>query len=249
MKVVLPIILMVVILACWEVGTYLFAVPTYLLPSPLSILQRAITDWGTVTAHIWVTCFEAFSGFILGAFGAVCLATLFFVCKPIEQAFYPYMIALKSAPIVAIAPVLTVWLGNGYIPKVMMSALICFFPIVVNALRGFQSVSPEASDLFNSLSASWFQRFRLLHFPAALPYIFSALKVSATLAVIGAIVSEMTGADAGLGYLIQVSSRQLDTEMMFVGVLGSSLLGWGGFYFVRIVEMMLAKWSQPETQP
>jgi NitT/TauT family transport system permease protein len=172
------------------------------------------------------------------------LAVAFVHSRSLELGVYPYAIALKTVPIVAIAPLLVVWCGNGILPKVIVSAIISFFPVVVNTTKGLRSVDTEAFDLFDSMSASRGQVFWKLRVPSALPYLFAALKISCTLAVIGAIVGEFSGADKGLGFFILISSYRLETVDMFVGILVSSLLGILFFYGVALVEHLVVPWGR-----
>ena len=147
-------------------------------------------------------------------------------------------------PIVAIAPLLIVWFGNGLLPKVIVAAIISFFPVVVNTTKGLRSVDAEAFDLFDSMSATQSQVFFKLRVPSALPYLFAALRISSTLAVIGAIVGEFSGADRGLGFFIMISSHRLETVDMFVGILLSSLLGILFFYGIALLEKVIVPWEK-----
>lgn len=228
----------------WEFIVIIFTIPDYLLPKPTKIFTALYLDFGKLTPHITVTLIESFFGFLIGSFTGWLLAVLFSFSTTMEKALYPYAIALKSVPIVALAPLLIVWFGSGLLPKILISAIISFFPVVVNVVKGIKSVDSEAIDLFNSLSASKRQLFWKLQFHNSMPYLFSALKISATLAVIGAIVGEFSGADKGLGFFILISSYRLETIDMFIGIVLSSLLGIMFFYLVNIFEGLIAPWSK-----
>jgi NitT/TauT family transport system permease protein len=193
--------------------------------------------------HLGITAFESIVGLSLGVAFGVLLAVIFVYSKTVEMSMYPYAIALKSVPIVAIAPLLIVWFGNGLLPKIIIAAIISFFPVVVNTTKGLRSIDAEAYDLFDSLSASRSQLFFKLRVPTSLPYFFAALRISATLAVIGAIVGEFAGSDKGLGFLILISSHRLETVDMFVGILLSSALGLLMFYAMAAIEMWLVPWG------
>ncbi|MBI5380610.1 MAG: ABC transporter permease [Opitutae bacterium] len=236
--------LMIFLLILWEVAVRLLALPEYLLPLPSTILGRAIEIHASLLVHAGYTAIEAGLGFVCGALLGMGLAGLFVRYQMLETSVYPYAIALKSVPIVAIAPLLVVWMGNGMAPKVVVAAIISFFPVVVNSVKGLRSIDPEAYDLFDSMSASRRQIFLKLRVPSALPYVFAALRISSTLAVIGAIVGEFSGADRGLGFFITVSAHRLETVDMFVGILMSSLLGIGYFYLVSFIEHRVVSWRR-----
>jgi NitT/TauT family transport system permease protein len=242
--ILLPIIVFVIILVLWELIVIIFTIPEYLLPKPSKIFAALYLSFGKLTPHITVTFIESFFGFLIGGFTGWLLAVLFSFSNTLEKALYPYAIALKSVPIVALAPLLIVWFGSGLLPKILISAIISFFPVVVNVVRGIKSVDSEAIDLFNSLSASKSQLFWKLQFHISMPYLFSALKISATLAVIGAIVGEFSGADKGLGFFILISSYRLETIDMFIGIVLSSLMGIMFFYLVNLFERLIAPWSK-----
>jgi NitT/TauT family transport system permease protein len=243
-KFVPPIIFIILILFLWEFTVLFFQVPNYLLPRPTQILTALINNFAHLLPHIFVTFIEAFFGFLVGGSFGFFLALLFTYSKTLERAVYPYAIALKSVPIVALAPLLIVWFGNGLLPKVIVSAIISFFPVVVNSVKGLNQVDKEAYDLFDSLSATRLQVFLKLRLFSSLPYLFSALKLSSTLSVIGAIVGEFSGSDEGLGFFILVSSHRLETTDMFLGIILSSLLGISFFYVINILESFLAPWSK-----
>lgn len=240
----LPLIVFIVILGVWELSTYIFSIKEYILPKPSLIIINLFKEFDTLIPHIQISLLESFLGFVVGSFCGWLLAVAFSFSKTLEQGIYPYAIALKSVPIVALAPLLIVWFGNGILPKILISAIISFFPVVVNVVKGIKSVDSEALDLFCSLSATRKQIFFKLQLYNSMPYLFSALKISSTLSVIGAIVGEFSGADRGLGYLILVSSHRLETIDMFIGIVLSSVMGISFFYLVNIVENLIAPWSK-----
>lgn len=242
--IILPLGVFLLILLIWESSVVAFKIPVYLLPKPSLIISTLISDFDRLIPHIRITFFEAFVGFLVGSFFGWLLAVLFSFSQTLEKALYPYAIALKSIPIVALAPLLVVWFGNGLLPKVLISAIISFFPVVVNVVKGLKTVDSEAMDLFKSLSATKKQIFTKLQFYNSMPYLFSALRISATLSVIGAIVGEFSGADKGLGFFILISSHRLETVDMFIGILLSSIMGVLFFYLVNIFENWVAPWSK-----
>ena len=156
----------------------------------------------------------------------------------------PYVVAFKAIPLIALAPILTIWFDNSMLGKVVMSCLICFFPIVVSATTGLRDVSPSSLDLMHSLYANWWQILIKVRLPAAAPHIFAALKVASTLSIIGSIVAELTGADKGIGYLIIVSSYRLDTPAMFAAIIVSAAAGILFFFSIAWAERKVLNWHQ-----
>lgn len=245
MKRIFPALAFIILVfVVWEGAVKLFHVPEYILPAPSLILHRLVEMKSVLLAHTSITALESALGFALGSFFGILLSVVFVHSRTLEMGMYPYAIALKTVPIVAIAPLLVVWFGNGILPKVIVTAIISFFPVVVNTTKGLRNVDPEAFDLFDSMSASRRQVFFKLRVPSSLPYLFAALRISSTLAVIGAIVGEFSGSDRGLGFFIMVSSYRLETVDMFVGILLSSFLGILFFYSVALVERLVIPWGR-----
>lgn len=231
-------------LLAWELIVRWFNVPEYLVPAPAVIASRFVEAFPTVIPHFLTTGLEALIGFVIAAMVGFGIAVLFISWTPLEHALYPYAIALKSVPIVAIAPLLIIWFGNGLSPKIIVAAIISFFPILVNSVRGLTAIDREHLDIFDSLAATRSQILLKLRIPSSLPYLFSGLRIAATLAVIGAIVGEFAGADRGLGYFITISSHRLETVDVFVGIFLSSLLGIGAFYGIVVIEHLLITWHR-----
>jgi NitT/TauT family transport system permease protein len=160
----------------------------------------------------------------------------------LEQGLFPIAIAVKTTPIVAIAPLLVIWLGTGWWSKIVAVILICFFPVLVNAVKGLKAADTEYRELFQTLGASRAQEFRKLRIPYCLPYLFSALKISSSLAIVGAIVGEFVGATQGLGYLIMVSSAHLETATLFAAIVAAALAGITMFYIIGWTEERVIFW-------
>src|SRR3989344_8838813 len=188
----LPALAFVIIIGLLEAFVFVFKIKEIILPSPHNILISIITNWDILIKHTSITMFEALFGFIIGALIGILMAILFVYFSKTKQALYPYAIALKATPLYALAPLLIVWFGSGLLSKIVMSALVAFFPVLVNAVKGFTSIEQESYDLFRSLSASKWHIFTKLRFPHALPYIFTALEISTTVAVVGATIAEFT---------------------------------------------------------
>lgn len=241
-----PLGFFALIIAAWEFLVRVFSIPQYLLPAPSVIAADFAVSINSLLFHAGITLWEAFLGFLLANALGILVAIAFAHSKTLEKGFYPFAIALKTTPIVAMAPLLILWFGNGIASKVAAAALIAFFPAIVNTTRGLKSVDNEALDLFKSLSASKWQIFSKLRFPTALPYIFSALKISTSLAIVGAIVGEFVGANKGIGFVILISSYHLEIVKMFSAVIAAALTGIVFFWIVSFTEKRIVFWTTPD---
>jgi NitT/TauT family transport system permease protein len=225
----------------WMADTFNFN--KIILPAPSDIFIAVKDNYSLLLKETCVTLFEAILGFLLGGLVAYLLAILFVHSQVIKDALFPYAIALKSTPLIAIAPLLVLWFGNGIISKVVMSALVAFFPVLVNSIRGMAVIDQEVLELMNSLSASRWQVFRKIRFYNSLGYLFSALKTSSSLALVGAVIGEFTGATRGIGHLITTSSYYLETPLMFAGIVMISIGGILFFWLLSFLESKIVFWE------
>jgi NitT/TauT family transport system permease protein len=209
----------------WEALVDVGRVPTFLLPAPSAILTRLLKDPGYLLAQIVYTGLEALAGLTIAIVIACVLAVILTRSHLVERVMYPYLVLIQVTPIVAIAPLLIVWLGTGIQPKIAIAAIIAFFPIVVNVTAGLKAANVHSLEFMRSLAASERQVYRFIRVPYALPYAFAAFRIAAPVAVIGAIVGEMVGSNQGLGFVIMRAKGILDTQLLFLGILGSALLG------------------------
>lgn len=230
------------ILLIWQVTDILLDVPPYILPSPADILSEMSERLPHLLRELGWTMLEAVGGFLLGGGIAFMMAAIFVHVRVVERSLYPWAVVLQTVPIVAIAPLLTIWFGFGLSPKIVIAAIICFFPMLVNSTRGLRAISPQALELMRILSASRWDIFVRLRLPSSLPHVFSGLKVASTLSVIGAIVAEFTGADRGIGYLVVAASYRIDTRLMFAGITLSSAAGILFFNLISGLEHVLLRW-------
>jgi NitT/TauT family transport system permease protein len=244
-RVVAPLAFAVVLLAVWQGIVHVANIPEYLLPSPSAIVE---TVDRALAVQFAVTFAEAVAGFLIASALAFAVAAAFVRFKMLEDGLFPIAIAVKTTPIVAIAPLLVIWLGTGWWSKIVAAILICFFPVLVNTVKGLKAADLEYRELFETLGASRGQEFRKLHIPFCLPYLFSALKISSSLAVVGAIVGEFVGATQGLGYLIIVSSAHLETPTLFSAIFAAALAGIAMFYAIGWTERRLIFWSSGEAE-
>ncbi len=237
-----PISGILAFLAVWEAAVRVFNAPAYLIPAPTRIADVFAAEFARLAYHGWVTAFEMLLGFALAVVVAIPLAIGITASQRFDRFVTPQMLFFQVVPKVAIAPLFLVWFGVGTTPKVLVAFLIAFFPIVIDAAVGLRSMSAEMRDLARSMGASKWQVFARFQLPTSLPYLFSGLKVAATLAVAGAVVGEFVGADKGLGYLLLVTNSNGETALMFATIVALTLIGLVFFYVVEFVESILIPW-------
>ncbi len=231
-------------LATWEAISRWSGLPTFILPAPTAVLRRFIelAAEGDLLRHTLATLSEILLGLAIGVVVAFSIGYLLAKSRSLEKVLAPYIVASQSIPVVAIAPLLIIWFGAGTLSKVLISALIVFFPVLVNTVVGVRSVPADLRDLMRSLRASRWQTFAKLDVPASLPVLFGGLKIGATLAVIGAVVGEFVAADQGLGFLITLNRGLYDTAGVFVAVfllIGLAMLMYTG---VSLLERRTLGW-------
>ncbi len=240
-----PLVLVGVI-TLWALLVAWQGYPPFILPSPLLVAQKflSMSADGALWLHIGVTLLEIALGLAIGLGAAFGLGYLLGKHHALERIASPYIVASQSIPIVAVAPLIVIWMGSGLASKIAVTALITFFPTLIATIVGIRSVDPDLHDLMRSLRASRAQLFWKLELPAALPMIFGGLKLSATLAVVGAVVGEFMGANAGLGYLVNLGRGLLDTPMMFVAILLLVVIAQALHFAVTALEARLLRWQR-----
>jgi NitT/TauT family transport system permease protein len=245
---VLRLLLLVTSLVLWEGAVRLFAVPSYILPTPSAIfvaLFRGVMSLVYVE-NLWVTVLETVLGFIAGTALAFILGIAVALSRRIEYFLYPYIIMFQSLPKVALAPLIVVWFGLGLTSKVVNAALIAFFPLMVNTIVGLRSADEDRVNLMRSLYANEWQIFWMLRLPGALPFIMAGLEVAMIFALIGAIVAEFVGAQAGLGMLIQTMNFNADVAGVFSILLILSVLGLLLNQIIYLVRRRVLFWDPSE---
>jgi NitT/TauT family transport system permease protein len=237
-----PLAGILVFLAVWEAGVRILKVPPYLMPPPSAVFFVFVNEFQKLLYHGWVTTYEMLAGYALAVAVAVPLAIAITSSERFDRFITPQMLFFQVVPKVAIAPLFLVWFGVGATPKILVAFLISFFPIVIDAAVGLRSMSAEMRDLARSMGASRWQVFAQFRLPTSLPYLFSGLKVAATLAVAGAVVGEFVGADKGLGYLLLVTNSNMETALMFATIVALTIIGLVFFYAVEFLEKLLIPW-------
>jgi NitT/TauT family transport system permease protein len=233
-------------LVVWWLFTKYSEVPAFIFPSPGAVWNRFVSILldGSLIYHTMITLLEVLLGLLLGLFSASLMGYFLAKSRLVERILAPYIVASQSIPTVAIAPLLVIWLGPGLLSKILISALIVFFPVLVNTIVGIRSVPAELYDLLKSLQATPWQRIRLLEIPAAMPVFLGGLRIGATLAVIGAVVGEFVGSDKGLGFLINVGRGLYDTALVFVAVFTLVALAMMLYGLVVLLENKVLAWQK-----
>jgi len=228
--------LAIFILVVWQLAVPALGLSEFVLPTPMQIGRRMAKDWVLLLSHARVTLFEVLGGFALAVLAGIPTALLIFYSRLFERAVYPLLIAEQAIPKVALAPLVVLYLGYGWAPKIFLAFLIGYFPIVVATVVGLQSLEPAMVDLLRAMGASPWQTFIKLRLPTALPNLFGGLKLAIGLAVIGAVIGEYVAAEKGLGYLQLQANSQFDTTLNFASVITISALGVMLFMVLRVVE-------------
>jgi NitT/TauT family transport system permease protein len=240
---VLPALGLAGLIFAWWALVAGFDVKPFIAPSPQLVLQTMIAKWGILWQNLVPTAIEAFGGFLLGNLAAILLATVFVHSKPIQEAFFPIAVMINTIPVVAKAPILVLLMGNGMEPKIVIAALICFFPTLVNMTRGLEAVNPQSLELMRVLSASKTEIYFKLRLYNSLPYLFSALKIAASTSVIGAVVGEWIGSTKGIGALIIQATYSFDSALLYSAVIMSSLFSGAFFLLITLIEKVTIKWQ------
>ena len=233
-------------LTAWEVGVRLLQIERWLLPSPSAIGAELVESRELLLRHTLTTLEEVVIGFGLALVVGIAAAMAIAYSRIVERAAYPFVIASQTIPIIAIAPLLLVWIGYGIWPKIIVVVLISFFPIVVNMVDGLKSVDPDMLNMMRSLGAGRWQIFTKVQVPSSLPFLFSGVRVAIALSVIGAVIGEWVGSSAGLGYLMTRSAPQFLTERVFAAIFILSVMGVALFALVVLAERLALPWNQWE---
>jgi NitT/TauT family transport system permease protein len=239
LQVVFTVLVAMVSVMMWEFLTWALRIPNYLVPPPSRVAAFMKANHVAIFRHAAVTLEEALLGLALAFAVGIALGAVFAMSQTLELIVLPYAIASQAIPIVAVAPLLVLWLGPGLSSKVAMATLLCVFPMIINTTRGLRSATNEQVRLFRIYRATRTQEFLKLRLPSSLPFVLAGMKISAALAMIGAIVAEYAGADEGLGYLITQATYRLDTVAEFGAVLAAALCGLALYGGMAIIERLM----------
>ncbi len=227
----------------WQLAVSVFGIREYLLPSPLSVLQSMFGDEIPWLSHAWITAVEILGAFLLAGIAGVLLGMAIAWSPGMSRALTPFLVFVNTLPKVAIAPLFLMWLGYGIVPNMLIGALIGFFPVVINTAVGLTQIDQDLVDLGRVFSAPKWKVFVKIRVPNAYPYILSALKVTATSAVVGAIVGEFVASQRGLGYVIITTQSSMNTPAAFAALVWISILGLLLYGIVALLSRLLAPWA------
>lgn len=239
-------VILLSLIIIWELILRVVQVPIYILPPPSAIAARLIAHWPNLALQGAITLAEALLGFGLACGLSLVAATVMVHSPVLERTLLPLAILLKVTPVVAVAPLLVIWLGFGMAPRAVVAALLTFYPMLITALSGFRAMSAEAADLMTSLSASRWEVFRLIRWPSALPHLFAGARVAVPLSLIGAVVGEWAGAESGLGRAVLLAYTNLDLPELFAAVVVLAAAGTGLTAGLSFIERRTVFWVRAE---
>jgi NitT/TauT family transport system permease protein len=241
--IIYPLLSFVTIVVLWMLADIVFNIREVILPNPLEILEAFASNYMFLLKHTLITFFEAFVGFIIGALFGFCLASIFAYSPFLRKSFLPHAIAFRATPSYALAPLFVLWFGNTLLPKIVLAAVICTFPILISSIKGLTSVDEQLLELFTSFGATPFQKVLYLKIPYALPHVFAGLKIGTTMALLGAMFAEFSGASQGIGFVIVRASYYIDTSLMFAAIVSISIVGIVFFYIIQYIERKVVFWQ------
>lgn len=247
MPAALPLLTFAALLILWEASARVFAIPTYILPAPTRILEGfGAVEAGRWVEHVWATLRVALIGYAVAIAVSLPIAVGLAKSRLLSRALYPILVVIQSVPVVAVAPIIIVVLGTDDAPRVVITFMIAFFPLVVSMTTGLMATPPELIELSRSLRAPQHREITQIRLPYAVPYIFSGLKISITLAVIGAVVAEFVAAEVGIGYFIQFSTSMFKLPQAWAGLLVLVTMSLTLFQAVSIAQRLFFPWSLPK---
>jgi putative hydroxymethylpyrimidine transport system permease protein len=238
------LVFITILIAGWELVTRAAEVPAYILPAPSAIALALAENYPLLLEHTRVTLTAVIGGLALAIVIALILAAAMDRWKLIKEAFYPVLVISQAVPIFALAPLILIWFGAGLLPKILIVALVCFFPLAVNLVEGFGQVDPEAVDLMQTMQANRWMIMRSVQLPFAMPYFFSGLKIAATYSVLGAIIGEWLAARAGLGIYMLRSMHSFRTSHLFASIIVVVILSLTLFKLVELTGWLAMPWQR-----
>jgi NitT/TauT family transport system permease protein len=247
-QIVLIPLVFVVFVGLWEGAVRWLQIPPFIAPAPSAVLASLVGGLRSrlYLEHFWITLCETLLGFLIAAFSGIVMGAVIAQFRLVEQTMYPYLVALQTLPKIAIAPLIIVWFGFGISSKIIIAAMVGFFPVLVNVIVGLKTVDQSKLDLMRSLNASRWQTFRLVKFPNALPFVFAGLDIAVVFSVLGAIVGEFVGAQRGLGNLILQFNFGLDIAGVFAVMILLSIMGVVLHLIMQFIQRRVIFWAEPE---
>jgi len=246
MKYIKKFLNIIIFLLIWQMFIFIFKIPNYLFPSPIEVLNSLIINYKVIVYNGFITLGESLSGFLIANCISVVIALVISFNDRYENFIMSIAVTLKTIPIIATTPLLVLWFGSGFYSKIVTAAFVCFFPSLVNTLRGIRSMDKNLIELFNIYSTSTYQKIRYLIIPSILPYLFSAFKISSSLSLIGALTGEFITANKGIGFLIISNYYSLNIAAVFANIVTISLMGVGFYNLINFFEKKIIKWNTVE---
>lgn len=238
-----PLLSAIFILIVWQLCVQISGIKIWLLPAPTDVAAALGTNAALLARQTWPTLQETMAGLLAGIAAALVLSTAIDLSSWLRKAIYPLLVGTQTVPIVAVAPLFIVWFGYGFLPKVLIVALVTFFPIVVSLVEGLESTDRDMVRLLQSMGAGRWRIFRTVRFPHALPYLFSGLKIAATYSVMGAVISEWLGAQNGLGVFLIRAQQSFSADKVFAAIIVITFWSILLFTAVQVTSRFVAPWS------
>ncbi|MCC5910539.1 MAG: ABC transporter permease [Clostridiaceae bacterium] len=240
----LPIFFVAILIILWEIVVKLHIIDAFILPAPSSVVSALINTFDLMWPHITVTVFQAIVGFIVAIILSIIIAVTMDSIAIVKRTLYPIIITSQAVPIVTIAPLFAIWFGFGYLPKIIIVVLVCFFPITISLLEGLASVDKELLNLLKSMGAGRWDIYKLVKFPATLPNFFSGLKISGTYSIMGSVIGEWVGGNMGLGrYMLRVRQSYAN-DRVFATIVVIVLLSIGVLKIIQFIEKKAMPWQE-----
>ncbi len=244
-SVVWPVGVTLATLVVWELLVDLLRVKSVVLPSPISIAKVMAARSDLLLEHLWPTFYQTVFGFLLSVVGGVVVAVMITYSRVVRNGFYPLIVISQIVPKISVAPLFVIWFGMGNVSRLLLAFMVAFFPMVINTAAGLQSVDEDYLNMARAYTGRRWQIFAKIRVPHAMPYIFSGMKISITLAVIGVIVAEFVASQRGIGYLIVFANGLLDTPLMMAAITTLSLMGLALYAVIAGVERVVVYWQAP----
>lgn len=239
----LPVSVVLLALIVWEICVHMFQVPAWILPAPTDVFSTLIQDGSLILYHAVTTIKESILGLLLATAAAIILAVFLDSSQWVRKAFYPLLITSQTIPIIALAPLFLIWFGYGMLPKVLIVALVCFFPIAVNVSDGFRETDPEMLKLLKANGAKGIQIFWKVKLPSSLPFFFSGMRIAATYSVMGSVIGEWLGGSRGLGIQLIRAAQSYRTDLLFAIIVVIVMLSLLVFSIVELLSRVMMPWN------
>ncbi|WP_232751403.1 ABC transporter permease [Macrococcoides caseolyticum] len=244
MKYVKFFLFFIILLCIWEVLVRLLHVDAYTLPAPSAIFKSFFNDFSTYHVHLYPTLLLVVLGIICSILCGICVAIILRLIPGLHEYIYPLLIMSQNVPVIVIAPLLVIWFGFGILPKLIVITLVCFFPITVSLLEGFNETDKELEKYMKMMGATRLERFKKLEWPNSMPYFFNGLKIAGTYSVMGAIISEWLGSDKGLGKFMLIAQRAFQVDQVFVAIVWIIIFAMVIYLVIYIIQRIVLRWQR-----